>query len=312
MPVDRQVALLLEVLSALNLPELCTLDAAAAREMTRSQRGTVPPGPDAWTEDRRIPGPAGELFVRLYRPLDAGDDALPVLVWFHGGGFVIGSVDESDSDCRHLAVQAGIAVVSVEYRLAPEHPFPAAPDDCYAATAWVAAHAAELRVDASRLAVGGDSAGGTLATVVALMARDRGGPKIVFQLLVYPVADLASMETPSHHENAVGYFLTRSSMIWFRDHYTPDASVRTDYRVSPLHAANLTGLPPAFVITAEFDPLRDEGEAYADRLRAANVPVVKTRYDGMIHGFFRMSAFFDGARRALQDAGDALRSAFVR
>jgi acetyl esterase len=273
------------------------------------QRERLPPGPDALVEDRRVPGPAGDIPVRVYRPLDAGSTTLPVLVWFHGGGWVIGSVHESDADCRRLAVDGKLTVVSVEYRLAPEHPFPAAPDDCYAVVAWVAAHAGELHVDPSRLAVGGDSAGGNLAAVVSLIARDRRGPAIAFQLLVYPVTDIASMETPSHHENAEGYFLTRHSMLWFRDHYTPDRSTRADPHVSPLHAPDLTDLPPALVITAEFDPLRDEGEAYADRLLAAKVPVTKTRYDGQIHGFFSMNAFLEGGSRAFREAVGALRAA---
>jgi acetyl esterase len=309
MPLDRQVSLLLDTIRQLNLPELATLAPDAAREMTRKQREKLPPGPDALVEDLRVRGPAGDIPVRLYRPLDAGSTTLPVLVWFHGGGWVIGSVHESDADCRRLAVDGQLAVVSVEYRLAPEHPFPAAPEDCYAVVAWATAHAGELYVDPSRLAVGGDSAGGNLAAVVSLMARDRGGPSIAFQLLVYPVTNIASMETPSHHENAEGYFLTRASMLWFRDNYAPDASIRANPHVSPLHAANLAGLPPALVITAEFDPLRDEGEAYADRLLAAKVPVTKRRYAGQIHGFFSMNAFLEGGRQAFQEAVDALRAA---
>jgi acetyl esterase len=308
MPIDPQVSLLLDTIARLNLPELHTLTAPQGRAMARMQRESLPPGPDADTRDILIPGPAGEISARVYRPHGTGSNVLPVLMWFHGGGFVIGSVHESDSDCRRLAVDSGMVVVSVEYRLAPEHPFPAGPEDCYAATAWVAAHATELGVDASRLAVGGDSAGGNLATVVALMARDRG-PAIAFQLLVYPVTDLASMETPSHHANAVGYYLTRASMMWFREAYVPDASKRQHGHVSPLHAEDLAGLPPALVITAEFDPLRVEGEIYAERLRAAGVPVTKTRHDGMIHGFFSMNAFLEGGRRAMTEAASALRGA---
>ncbi|HEX7668283.1 MAG TPA: alpha/beta hydrolase [Polyangiaceae bacterium] len=309
MPLDRQVTLLLDTIASLNLPELHTLTAAEGRAMARMQRESLPPGPDAEIRDVLIPGPAGDIPARVYRPHGTGSKVLPVLMWFHGGGFVIGSVHESDSDCRRLAVDSNVVVVSVEYRLAPEHPFPAGPEDCYAATAWVAAHASELRVDASRLAVGGDSAGGNLATVVALMARDRGGPPIAFQLLVYPVTDLASMETPSHHANAVGYYLTRASMMWFREAYVPDASGRMHGHVSPLHAPDLGGLPPALVITAEFDPLRDEGEIYADRLRAAGVSVTRTRHDGMIHGFFSMNEFLQGGRRAMTEAVNALRGA---
>jgi acetyl esterase len=309
MPLDPQVTLLLDTIASLNLPELHTLTAAQGRAMARMQRESLPPGPDAETRDVLIPGPAGDVSARVYRPLGTDSKVLPVLMWFHGGGFVIGSVHESDSDCRRLAVDAGIVVVSVEYRLAPEHPFPAGPNDCYAATAWVSAHAAELGIDASRLAVGGDSAGGNLATVVALMARERGGPPIAFQLLVYPVTDLVSMETPSHHANAAGYYLTRDSMIWFRAAYTPDPSERERGLVSPLHAKDLGGLPPALVITAEFDPLRDEGEIYADKLRAAGVSVTKTRHDGMIHGFFSMNAFLEGGKRAMKEATNALRGA---
>ncbi|HVU04093.1 MAG TPA: alpha/beta hydrolase [Polyangiaceae bacterium] len=309
MPLDRQARLLLDTVAAMNLPDLSTLAPGPAREMTREQRSRLPPGPPAQVTDLRIPVPRGTVSARLYRPESAGDRVLPLLLWFHGGGFVIGSVAESDPDARRLATDAGISVLSVEYGLAPEHRFPTGAEDCYAATAWAAANAERLDVDATRIAVGGDSAGGNLATVVALMARDRGGPNLAFQLLVYPVTDFASLETPSHHENADGYFLTRSSLFWFREHYLPDPAVRRNGYASPLHATRLDGLPPALLLTAEFDPLRDEGEAYGERLRAAGVSVTVSRYDGMIHGFFSMAAFLEGGKRATAEAVSALRAA---
>jgi len=309
MPLHQQARLVLDAIEGMKLPDLSELSPADARALTAKQRAELPPGPDAAVEDREIPGPSGSIAVRIFKPLGGTvADKLPVLVWFHGGGFVIGSVAQSDADCRHLATLASVAVVSVEYRLAPDHPFPAAPDDCYAATSWVAEHAAELGVDPARLAVGGDSAGGNLAAVVALMARDRGAPRIRFQRLVYPVTDLVSLETKSHHENAVGYFLTRRTMLWFREHYLPREAERKEPYASPLHA-DLRWLPRTLVLTAEFDPLRDEGEELAKRLDRAGTAVTLRRYPGMIHGFFSMNAFLDDGKRALADAAAALRDA---
>jgi acetyl esterase len=235
-----------------------------------------------------------------------------VLIWFHGGGFVIGSVEESDAVCRTMAATTKMAIASVEYRLAPEHPFPAAPDDCYAALVGVVERAKTLKLDPNRVAVGGDSAGGNLATVVSLMARDRGSPRIRLQVLVYPVTDSVSLETPSHLENADGYFLTRKSVIWFREQYVPSASDRMKPYVSPLRSTDLRALPPAWIVTAEYDPLRDEGETYAKHLARAGVPVTLSRYDGMIHGFFSMYAFLDGGRRAHDEMAKVLREALVR
>jgi len=259
--------------------------------------------------DRTIPGPAGEVPIRIYRPVEV-DGVGPVLVWFHGGGWVIGDLETGDNTARALTLAAGLVVVSVDYRLAPEHPFPAGLDDAVAAVRWVADSAAELGVDASRLAVGGDSAGGNLAAVVAQELRD-SGPPIRFQLLVYPVTD-ALMACPSYEENADGYFLTRDAMAWFIDHYAGTGSEACrDPRVSPLHApdAALAGLPPGIVITAEYDPLRDEGEAYGERLRAAGADVDVRRYDGVIHGFFAMNDFIPDGETAVQDAAEALRDA---
>jgi acetyl esterase len=264
-----------------------------------------PPEPVARVENRSIPGPAGEIPVRIYAP-ESGRP-LPVLVYFHGGGWVIGSLETHDAACRLLAKRAPAVVVSVDYRLAPEHKFPAAAEDCYAATRWVAENAAALGGDPSRLAVGGDSAGGNLAAVVSLMARDRKAPAIAFQLLVYPVTNW-SYDTPSYRDNADGYLLTKDAMVWFWNHYLRDERDGANVYASPLRAENLSGLPPARVITAEFDPLRDEGEAYAARLHTAGVKVATRRYDGLIHGFFTMCAVFDQARQAIDDGAAALRA----
>jgi acetyl esterase len=302
--------MMLDAIAAMNMPDLSELDAGKAREVSAAQRSGLPPGPDARVEDREIPGPDGPIAVRIFRPLGAESGRpLPVLVWFHGGGFVIGSVDGSDADSRHLATLASTAVVSVEYRLAPEHPFPAGAEDCFAATQWVAEHAAEIGVDPTRIAVGGDSAGANLATVVALMARDRGAPRLRFQLLVYPVTDLVTLDTKSHHANAEGYFLTRRTMLWFRQHYVREEDRKNPY-VSPLHA-DLRWLPPALVVTAEFDPLRDEGEHFAERLERAGGVVTLRRYNGMIHGFFSMNAFLDDGKRALHECAEALKKALA-
>ena len=233
-------------------------------------------------------------------------------MYFHGGGWVIGSLETHDGTCRELAAGAGCVVVSVDYRLAPEHRYPAAAEDCYAATRWCAEHAAELAIDARRIAVGGDSAGGNLAAVVAQMARDRGGPGLVLQLLVYPVTD-HDFGTASYRDNAAGYLLTAADMRWFWGHYLGDDTARgAEPYASPLRAASLAGLPPALVITAELDPLRDEGEAYARALEAAGVAAKLHRYDGMIHGFFGMSAIMDQAVAAVREATGTLRFAFSR
>ena len=265
-----------------------------------------PAEPVAHVEDRTIPGPAQPIPVRVYRP--RADGPLPVLVFFHGGGFVICNVDTHDRQCRALANASGCAVISVDYRLAPEHPFPAAPDDAYAATRYVAEHPGEFGIDPERIAVGGDSAGGNLAAVVALMSRERGGPSLKFQLLIYPAVDWED-QSPSMLEYSRDHFLTDTLMNWFRDQYLASAEDGRHPHASPLKAQDFSGLPPALVITAECDPLRDQGEAYARRLQRAGVHVELKRYDGMIHLFFNLGGVVDAGRTAIADAANALRLA---
>jgi acetyl esterase len=252
-------------------------------------------------EDRTVPGPDRDLPVRVYWP--SPDPELPVLVWFHGGGWTIGNLETADRPCRALANAAGCIVVSVDYRLGPEHRFPAAVDDCLAAARWVRDHAAELGGDPARVALGGDSAGGNLTAVVTLH-----DPDFLFQLLVYPAVEV-EYESPSMRENGTGYFLTLDALRWFYGHYLGEADPR-QWQVSPLLAPSCAGLPPAFVITAEYDPLRDQGMAYARRLADAGVAVQATVYDGVFHGFFGMQEAIDVARDALDDAAAALRAAF--
>ena len=266
------------------------------------------PTPVARVENRDIPGPAGALPVRIYWP-EASDGPAPLVVFCHGGGFVLCSLDTHDELCRALCRGAGAVVVSVDYRLAPEAPYPAAADDCYAGLVWAVAHAAELGADAGRVAIAGDSAGGNLAAVTALRARDMGGPALRHQCLIYPVTD-CRFDTPSYIENAEGYFLTAESMRWFWSHYLQDMGRAAEPYASPLRSPDLSGLPPALVITAEYDPLRDEGEHYAQALSAAGVPTVLRRYDGMIHGFVTMAEIFEDGRAALALAVEQLRKDF--
>ncbi len=308
MPLDPGLKLVLDQLAANPGPQLHELPVEQARVFFDSMQLPRPEVKVAEVEDRRVPGPAGEVPVRIYRP--DGPATLPGLVYFHGGGWVIGSIETHDGSCRDLANRIGCVVVSVDYRLAPEHPHPAAAEDCYAATKWVSENATALGVDATRIGIAGDSAGGNLAAVVALMARDRGGPALRHQLLVYPVTD-ADFSRPSYRENAEGYLLTTKAMEWFWGHYVPDPSRREDAYVAPLRAPDLAGLPPAFVLTAEYDPLRDEGEALARRLEQAGVPTRLTRYDGAIHGFFAMGLLSEVARRAVDDAVAELRRALA-
>lgn len=308
MPLDPQIQAYLDQMAALNLAPMHTFPPEMVRQAMKMELGVAgEPEVVAHVANQVISGPGGEIPIRIYIP--DGDGPFPLLVFFHGGGWVVCNLDTHDNVCRSLANGASCIVVSVDYRLAPEYKFPAALEDCYAATQWVAENAARLNGDASRIAVGGDSAGGNLTAVVALMARDRGGPPLVFQLLIYPVTD-ATGSSPSMTENAQGYGLTRDDMIWFTNHYLNNKDEQKNPLVSPLHAPDLIGLPPALIITAEYDPLRDEGELYGQRLKDAGVPVSMTRYDGMIHGF--VSRPFERGKVALGECSNALRAIFAQ
>jgi acetyl esterase len=308
MALDPQARAVLDQMAETTAPLINELSVDEAR-LTSATMAAMQgfPEPVGSVEDRKLPGPGGYIPVRIYMPF--GKEPFPVLVYFHGGGWVIGDIESSDGLCRTLSNAVGCIVVSVDYRLAPEHPFPAAADDAYHATLWAATNASSFGADDSRIAVCGDSAGGNLAAVIAQIARDRGKPGICFQLLIYPVTD-AACDTPSYSENAEGYFLTRDAMHWFWNHYIRNDADRIHPYASPLRASNFACLPPALVITAEFDVLRDEGERYAERMRAAGTPVQLTRYDGMIHGFFTMSAIIDQGRTAIKQSAAALRAAF--
>jgi acetyl esterase len=303
MPLDPAAAQLLSLLEELGIPPFETMTPAEARGVAASLRDPSITGPEM--ADVRDLEAAG-VPVRVYTPRGTGP--FGILVWFHGGGWVIGSVADSDVTARQLADGAGVVVVSVDYRLAPEHRFPAAVDDCVAVTDWVLANAAELGGDPARVAVGGDSAGGNLAAIVTQQRRGR----LAFQLLVYPATD-AAMVTPSCTENGEGYLLTKASMEWFYGHYLEGTGVElTDERLSPLAATDWSDLPPALIITAEFDPLRDEGEAYGAMLALAGVEVTTTRYDGMIHAFFTLGAMIPAAKLAMDEATTALRRGLSR
>jgi acetyl esterase len=309
MPVDPQIAAMLDQLNAFALSDLSAITPEAMRELAKAMPGAdAVPEAIGHVENRTLPGAAGEIGARIYRPED--EAPLPVLVYFHGGGWVICDLDTHDATCRALANAAGCVVVSVDYRLAPEAKFPAAAEDCYAATCWVQENAASIGADPTRVAVAGDSAGGNLAAVVALMARERSGPALVHQLLIYPVID-HDFDTPSYRDNADGYLLSRDMMKWFWGHYLERERQGDEPFASPLRATSLAGLPPATVITAEYDPLRDEGEAYARRLDAEGVRTKLSRYDGMIHGFFAMTDVVDRARDAIDEAAAELREAFA-
>ena len=309
MPLDPQAQMVLDQLRAINVVQFSDLGLEGARKLL-DDLAEATPGPQVEAvRDRTIPGPAGEIPVRVYCPAAPGP--LPVVVFFHGGGFVLGTLTSHDASCRELASGAGCLVVAVDYRLAPEHPFPAAVEDALAATEWVAAHAAELGADPDRLGVAGDSAGGNLAAVVCLLARDKGGPRIRHQLLIYPTVDLTGGDWPSYGEFGEGYLLTRQDMLWFMGlYFGPDAD-RRDVRASPLLAASHAGLPPATILTAELDPLRDEGEAYGERLRAAGVPVSVRRCEGQIHGFLGMTVAVERAAQAVDAAAAAVREALA-
>jgi acetyl esterase len=265
-----------------------------------------PPRPMARVEEVTVAGAVGELAARLYVASAAASEPQPLLVYYHGGGWVIGDLETHDGVCRFLAQFGGCRVLAVDYRLAPEHPFPAPVEDAVAAFSWAALNATELGVDPARIAVGGDSAGGNLATGVCLQTRDGAGPKPAMQLLLYPPTDVVG-EQPSRKTFAEGFLLTRNDMQWFEDHYLPDGCDADDPRASMMRAPDVSGLPPAYVATAGFDPLRDEAEVYAGRMREAGVRVALQRYPGMIHGFANLTAICPSARAAMHEVAGALR-----
>jgi len=310
MAMKPQLVEFLEKAKALGLKPVAELSPEAAREqmeMTVRIRD-LPTVEVGAVEDRVIPGPAGDMQVRLYRPA-GGAATLGALVYFHGGGHVIGSLDTHDAIARTLCRDAGILVMSVDYRMGPEHRFPAAVEDAYAATVWLHDHAADFGVDAARIGVGGDSAGGNLALVVSLMARDDGGPALAFQLLVYPVLDYAG-GTPSYATYGEGYGpLEAATMVWFRDYYFSSEADLADWRASPGRAESFIGLPPTLVITAECDVLNHEGTACAARLKADGVPTEHVDFPGMIHAFFGMAPMIDDAVEALALAASRLKTA---
>jgi acetyl esterase len=310
MALDPQVAAMRAARAEAGAAPLYTLTLAQARaaDLADIRAAAGDPEPVGAVAERTIPGPGGDLVIRIYRPDRPGP--LPALLYFFGGGWVLGTIDTSDAICRSLTNTAGCATISVGYRLAPEHKFPAAVDDCFAAVRWVASHAAELGLDPARIAVGGDSAGGNLAAAVTLLARDHGGPALVHQLLVYPNTDYRA-DTASRRENTDPLLFNQTSVGWYWGHYLAADADGEHPLASPLRATDHSGLPPATVLTAEYDPLRDEGEQYAAALMAAGVPVELTRYAGMVHGFFAMAGVLDTSTRALAHAAARLRAAFA-
>jgi acetyl esterase len=301
--LDPQARALLDLMIERQVPPTHTLSPEAARILYRERRTFTQPEPPPLPEVRELRSDAGTP-LRLYRP---GPGTLPLLVYFHGGGWTIGDLETHDVVCRTLARDSGCAVLAVDYRMGPEHRFPAAVDDCVAATRWARREAAVLGIDAARVAVGGDSAGGNLAAVVAIMLRDADEP-LAFQLLIYPATDMRH-GAPSHTTNGAGYLLTRDSIVYYRSHYHADASTWTDWRSSPLLAPDLARLPPALVLTAGFDPLRDEGRQYADSLSAAGTTAQYVCFERQIHGFITMGRVIDEANTALALCAAALRTA---
>jgi acetyl esterase len=307
MPLSAESMAVIQSLVAQNMPPLHGLPVAEGRALFNAAFATQPADqePVARVEDKVIPVEGGTIRARLYAP--ASTSPLPVLVHFHGGGWVIMNIETHDGGCRSLCNKAGVAIVSVEYRKSPEHKAPVPAQDCYAALKWVVANAATLGVDPNRVGIIGDSAGGNLAAIVAQMARDKSGPKLRCQILTYPAVD-ATMSSPSIKENATAPLLGEAEMKWFWGHYIEGSGLDVrDPAVSPLFAASLADLPPAFVCTAEFDPLRDEGEAYANKLAAAGVEVEYKRYDSVFHGFALMGKFIPEGRQVMDAQAAFLR-----
>jgi acetyl esterase len=311
--LDPQAKTLLDLIASRNMPAVHTQDPVTARAQYRERRFFTQPeaSPVDTVRELSADGPHGPIPLRLYRPLPASAGALPVLVYFHGGGWVIGDLDTHDVLCRDLALKSGCTVVSVDYRLAPEFPFPVPVDDCLAATRWVQQHATDLNVDPTRIAVGGDSAGGKLAAVIAIAARNAKDLPISFQLLIYPATD-QRFNTKSYQVNGQGYLLTSDSMTYFRGHYITDTQHYLDWRASPLLADDLSGLPPALVLVAGYDPLRDEGVAYAQRLSEAGNKATLMSFERQIHGFITMGRVINEANEAVEVCAAALKRALSK
>ena len=306
MPLHPQLAAMLRKAAEAGVPPMHTIPVERIRagDLARYSFG-VPKEEVAAVEDRTIPGPGGDIPIRIFTP--SGEGPRPVTVFFHGSGFCICSIETHDAMCRQICNRSGSIVVSVDYRLAPENKHPAAVEDAHAATLWAAGHAAEIGGNPERLAVCGDSVGGTLSAIVAQRLRDEGGPALAAQVLAYPVTDHHSVRRPSWEERAEGYGLGRDAMIYFWDQYVSDPALFDDPSVSPLRAESLEGLPPTYLVTAEYDVLRDEGEAYADALEAAGVPVTRHRYGDMNHGFLNWVGLIDRSGEAMDAMGAWMR-----
>ncbi len=310
MALDPQAQALLDKIKQSGSPEYHTLSAQDARALydIASEAAQGQPPEPLLVEELSIPGPSSEIPALLYRPSAA--DNLPMLIYFHGGGYTIGSLKSHDCVCKTLCVEADCIVISVDYRLAPEHKYPAAVDDCWAASRWLARNAKSLAGDSTRIAVGGDSAGGNLAAVVCLKAKQESAPSFVHQLLIYPGTDM-SRSFDSHRLFGQGYRLTNELIAWFYDHYFETDSDINHWQASPLNAPDFSGLPATFVLSAGFDPLQDENRAYAEKLEQAGVPTRYSHYEGMLHGFIAMPGFLDKAKEALSECASELRRAFT-
>ncbi|MFO0919247.1 MAG: alpha/beta hydrolase [Planctomycetaceae bacterium] len=307
MPLHPQAVAFLNEYHGLNPTSRDAIPLAVTRQQLLGTTDIPPSCPTpAKMEDRTLRGQSGEFRIRIHTP--AGPGPFGGCVYFHGGGWVFGSIDTHDELVRRLVVETGCVFVNVDYPLAPEHKYPAALEDSYLATQWFVDHAEELGVDPQRIAVAGDSAGGNIAAVVALMARDRGGPKIAQQTLIYPITD-CDFERPSYAENGKGRFLTFREVKWFWRQYVDAPEQMREPYASPLRAVSLAGLPPAYVLTAKYDPLRDEGRAYAEALEAAGVPTTLREFDGMFHGFVKRWDLFDDAKTATHELAAAIRAA---
>jgi acetyl esterase len=308
MPLDPQIQALFQKMPQLaHFPTWEKTPAQARQEFKwLCQLADPRESPIGKTEDIEASGPLGPIPLRIYTPVASGSAALPAIIYFHGGGFVVGDLDCYDGLCRALANESGCRVISVDYRLAPEFPFPAAVEDCFAAATWIEEHAPDLGVDPNGLAVAGDSAGGNLAAVVCQLAKEKGRPRIGFQLLIYPTTKINF--AASQRNFSAGFFLDSRTIDWFRSHYVPPGT-EADPRLSPLDAQDVTGLPPAYIVTAGFDPLREEGVAYAEKLKQAGVKVMQVDYPSMIHGFFSMPGLIPLASEAIRAAAHAVRDA---